>query len=294
MKKLAMAISYLLISSMLMAQLKVNSSVDKREIRIGEPVILQLSVSYPPGVPLQWFSIPDTFNTLEVARREKIDTISTSSGDILKQKILITGFDSGRYVIPAFHLMLDGQDLITDSFSVTVHPVQIDGTDYKDLKDIVEAEQVNTNKYLWWIAGAASLMLLFILIYLMMRNRTKPQAERLINKDAYANAIEQLNQLKKESLIEKGEELQYYTRLADIFRLFLQGERGIHSMEKTTVEILSELQRMDLDRATITEIGIALRRCDFVKFAKYAPSGNEHAATIAAIENTIGLIHQRS
>ncbi len=294
MKKLVLVIYYCFISSLLLAQLKVNSSVDRREIRIGEPVTLQLSVSYPSGAPLQWFSIPDTFNTLEVVRREKIDTISTSTGDVLKQKILITGFDSGRFVIPQFHLMIAGQDAATDSFSITVNTVSLDGLDYKDVKDIVEADQANKNEYLWWIAGAVSMILLFVLIYLMLRNRRKPQAQALISKDAYADAIAQLSQLKRESLIEKAEELQYYTRLADIFRRFLQGERGIRSMEKTSVEILSELQRMDLDRETVTEIGIALRRCDFVKFAKYAPSGNEHAATITSIENTIGLIHQRS
>lgn len=293
MKKLSLIIFCSCISLLLIAQPKVSSSVDRREIRIGEPVTLQLSVNYPEGIPVQWFSIPDTFNTLEVAKREKIDTISTSGGSILKQKILITGFDSGRFVIPQFHLMLSGRDIASDSFSLTVNTVTLDGLDYKDVKDIVEADQTNKNEYLWWIAGAASVILLLLLIYLMLRNRKRPAADTLIRKDAYADAMEQLSQLKKESLIEKGEELQYYTRLADIFRRFLQGEKGIRSMEKTSLEILSELQRMNLGRETVTEIGISLRRCDFVKFAKYSPSGNEHAATIASIENTIGLIHQR-
>lgn len=294
MRKINLTIFSCCVSLLLMAQPKVNSSIDKREIRIGEPVALKLSVSYPPGVPLQWFSIPDTFNTLEIAKRDKIDTVSSGNGSILKQTIFITGYDSGRFVIPQFHLILSGQDIATDSFSITVNTVALDGLDYKDIKDIVEADQANKNEYFWWIAGGASFIVLLLLIYLMMRNRRKSQADMLINKDAYADAMEQLNQLKKEALIEKGEELQYYTRLADIFRVFLRGEKGIRSMEKTSVEILSEIQRMDIGRETVTEIGIALRRCDFVKFAKYVPSGNEHAATIACIENVIDLIHQRS
>ena len=43
-----------------------------------------------------------TFNNLEVVERSKIDTIKNGANVTSRQRLLITGFDSGLFKIPAF------------------------------------------------------------------------------------------------------------------------------------------------------------------------------------------------
>jgi LPXTG-motif cell wall-anchored protein len=291
MNRTVLIIFTFLFAQALSAQVKISSSVDKREIRIGEPIQFSLETVYPANVPLQWFDLPDTFNTLEISKREKIDTVSVNGGFVLRQKLIVTGYDSGRWVIPPFTLILEGRTYQSDSFSITVIPVTLEGNDYKDLKEIEEADAIPAGNYIAWIIAGIALLLLAA--WLLTRKKKKTGEVTGQPGSGYEEALKQLDQLKKAPVTEKGEVLQYYTRLTDIFRNYLQRDKGIRSRESTSLEILLELKKANIESSVLTETSIVLRRCDFVKFAKYLPSAGEHAESINTIEQTIKIIHQQ-
>lgn len=273
------------------AQVKISASVDKREIRIGEQLKLNLEAVYPQSTPVTWFDVPDTFNTLEVVDRKKIDSTILNNAVSLKQEFTITGFDSGRWAIPSFIIVSDGRNYVTDSFSIIVDPVALEGTDYKEIKDVVDPAKQPVDKTWWWIIGGA-VLLLALVVWWLTRKKKKPLANDLKVAGAYEQALKQLEVLKKESLIEKGEIVLYYTKLSEIFRTYLLRDKGIRSMEKTSLEILAELKKI-LPPADLTGISVALRRSDFVKFAKYTPPNNEHVESMQTIEQTIKQLHHQ-
>lgn len=289
----ALIFLFLVIALPILSQVRVSSSVDRRDIRIGEAVTLTLSAAYPSATPTNWFSIPETFNNLEVIRKEKIDTSISNNSITLTQKILLTGFDSGRWEIPSFSIVTGGRDYNSDSFSITVSALTLEGKDYKDIKEIEDVNEKKTEQYWWWMATAAILLMILLITWWLIKKKKKgPAPVPRSSIGAYEAAMKQLQELKQSNLVDKGEISTYYTKLSDIFRNYLQRDKGIRSLEKTSLELLSELkQRMPGD--DITSISIALRRCDFVKFAKYIPSNNEHTEAVSMIEQTIKILHQQ-
>src|SRR5436190_8669 len=76
--------------------------IDARQIMVGDQARLFIEVQNPSAASLQWAVIPDTFNNLEVVERGRIDTIRNGAAVSYRQRLLITGFDSGMYQIPPF------------------------------------------------------------------------------------------------------------------------------------------------------------------------------------------------
>src|SRR5690606_36337558 len=83
----------------------VNARIDAKQITVGDQIKLFIEATHNAKQSrLQWATIPDTFNSLEVIEKGKIDTTTQGDVFIYKQRLLITGFDSGSFKIPAFQL----------------------------------------------------------------------------------------------------------------------------------------------------------------------------------------------
>src|SRR5262245_398123 len=82
---------------------KVTSRLDATSITVGDQARLFIDVQHDPASGnLQWAIIPDSFNHLEVVEKGKIDTLKQGNIITYRQRLLITGFDSGVFKIPPF------------------------------------------------------------------------------------------------------------------------------------------------------------------------------------------------
>ena len=70
------------------------------------------------------------------------------------------------------------------------------------------------------------------------------------------------------NLLEDGQYKKYYTLVIDVVRHYLERRYGVQTMDRTTDEILSEL---DSRRLRVDELEPLLREADLIKFAKYKP-----------------------
>ena len=86
-------------------------------------------------------------------------------------------------------------------------------------------------------------------------------------------ALQELDKLKTEQLWQQDKVKDYYTRLTDIVRVYIEDRFSVPAMEQTTFEILSEFKRngSQLDTKTYNELQEILEVADFVKFAKLTP-----------------------
>lgn len=264
----------------------VKATVDKNKILIGEPVQLTVEADIPENEPIRFFAI-DTLSHFEISGKEKIDTTNTSKGTFLKQVIRITSFDSGHWFIPAIIL---GENIFTDSIPVDVVFSPFDSTqDYHDIKDIIDVKPAEEKKqwWLWYALGGGTLLVILLLIYLLRKKKPAVAAAKPII-SPYEEAMNQLEKLQKG----KPEPKQYYSRLVDIFRVYIFKKKEIHSLQKTTDDLVVQLKGIPIDKEQFEKLSQALRLSDFVKFAKYVPSAEDDTAIFETIKNSITSIER--
>lgn len=263
----------------------VKATVDKNKILIGERIQLRLEADIPENEAIRFFII-DTIPHFELDK-QKIDTSYNNEGTSLKQVISITSFDSGHWVIPAFSL---GEKIITDTIPVDVAFSPMDSTqDYHDIKDIIDVKPPEEKKkwWLWYAIGGGTLLVILLLIYLLRKKKPVVAAVAPVI-DPYEEAMKELDKLQKE----KPGQKQYYSGLVDIFRIYVYEKKDIHSLQKTTDDLVIQLKGIPLAKEQFEKLSQALRLADFVKFAKYVPSNEDDRSTFDTIKKTINEIEQ--
>ncbi|MDP4261077.1 MAG: hypothetical protein Q8941_00985 [Bacteroidota bacterium] len=264
----------------------VKATIDRNNILIGEQIHLTLEANIPENELIHFF-ILDTLPHFEILNRPKIDTTNTSNGTVLRQIITITSFDSGHWVIPSLPL---SENLTTDTIPVDVAFSQFDpAQDYHDIKDIIEVKPEPEKKkwWLWYAAGGGVLLIILFLIYLLRKKKPVVLAPVIVA-DPFEEAMKQLGKLQQDELDPK----QYYSRLVDIFRIYVREKKGIHSLQKTTDDLVVQLRGIPLAKEQFERLSQALRLSDFVKFAKYIPGSEDDRNTFETIKQTIGEIEQ--
>jgi LPXTG-motif cell wall-anchored protein len=263
----------------------IKASVDKNKILIGEPIQLTVEVYLSPESVKKFISI-DSIEHFELLEKPIIDTTDKQGGLNIKEVYKITSFDSGHWVIPSFVL---SKDVKTDTIPIDVIFSDFDPQqDYHDIKDILEANPAEKKAEWWWYAAGGALLLALLLFYLLKKK--KPQQvsvpKAIIN--PYEEAMKQLEQLQRD----KPETKLYYSKLTDIFRLYIFQKKGILSLQKTTDDLVIQLKSLNLSKEQFDKLSQSLQLSDFVKFAKYIPSADDDSNSFNEIRNAIVTIEK--
>jgi hypothetical protein len=93
---------------------------------------------------------------------------------------------------------------------------------------------------------------------------------------AHEVALKALRELYASNLLEKQEYKEFFSRLSEIIRAYLEGRYYIQALEQTTGEILRDLpDEVKQDDRLFEWLKDSLTVSDLVKFAKYIPSQEE-------------------
>jgi hypothetical protein len=283
-----LVIVFVLFSVTLSAQDKPTVSVtaDRTKILIGEPIKLVLKADIPQNQPIRFFQF-DSIPHFEFLHKEKIDTTNTSGGTVLSQLVQITSFDSGHWVIPPFVWY---ENTITDSIPVDVGFTPFDTTQpYHDIKDIIGVEPPAEKKEQpWWYYLAGGVLLVAVILYFLLRKKKPAPVVVQLPPDAYKIAMEGLAKLQKE----KPGAKQYYSELVDIFRNYVLAKKGVHSLQKTTDDLVIQLRTIDMPKEMFDRLSQCLRLSDFVKFAKYVPTQADDQDSFNTIKGSIDHLEQ--
>lgn len=270
----------------------VTASVDKREILIGEQIQLSLDAKVSLGLNVSWFAL-DTIPHFDIVEKGKIDSVITETEKSYHQVIIITSFDSGLHSIAPFPLVVEGKNFLTDSIPININFKPLDPKqDYHDIKDILDVQNPFA-KYIVWAIIAITVFSIFLVIYFVTRKRTEEIGEQkeFSRLTPYDEAINSLQELKKQQLAKDGQVKLYYSKLNDILRLFVLRKLQIASMEKTNEELIMQLKELDISREQFSHLAQALRMSDFVKFAKYLPGENENEQNFDIIKSSVEILN---
>ncbi|MHC1704590.1 MAG: hypothetical protein AB9846_11830 [Tenuifilaceae bacterium] len=271
-----------------------SSTLSKGTIVIGDQVQYNISVIIPNNYKVTFPSYSDSLmKGVELVRSPLLEEVKRK--DDKKEfvmKMIITSFDSGSYELPSAAIAVSDESktdtIKTNPLWLTVNTIPRDTTlkDIYDIKAPIKEPLTFAEVAPWAFGGILLAAIIFLLvIYIRRRKQNKPFS--FIQKPIdppHVIALRELEKIRHEKLWVTENHKQYYTRLIDVIRVYIEGRYGIMAMEQTTDEILDELKLVGFnDKELFISLDETLSLADLVKFAKYTPviSDNEQSLKFA-------------
>lgn len=269
----------------------VKASLDSAYIIMGKQTALKVNVVQDKGTEGHFLNVGDTLTReIEVIRALPADTASLGSDrEEITQNIIIQSFDSGLYTIKPLvyataHDTVKSNELVLKVLPVpvdtlkTVHDYAGTATPSWKIWDILPDFIVDY----WWVMLIIALLALAFALYVVWRKR-----HTIINTiippkppvPPYEMAMQQLNALKNQKLCEHGHEKEFYTRLTEILRVYLQRRFDINAMEMTSPQIMDVISRHEDIKPSSSIMRRILEIADFVKFANVRPMPDDNIKT---------------
>jgi hypothetical protein len=137
---------------------------------------------------------------------------------------------------------------------------------------------------LWWLWLLLLVAAAAVMFWVWKRKRPASPIAAVPPPTPYEVAIRALQRLREENPPVE----EFYTRLSDIVRCYLEDQLGLRAPERTTEEFLYEASR---DHALSTEhkelLGTFLQESDLVKFARFRPGAGDRQRAFAAAEKFV-------
>ena len=275
---------------------EVSKKIDKSIIKIGEQIHYKISVENSNGNVVT-FPEGQTFMPLEMVKARDTDTIRNGASYTLIKEYYLTQFDEGKYTIPRQRVRISDKDYYLDSLQIEVHTVAIDTLKQPlyDIKPIQEVKKPFTS-YGWILTIIAAVLLLLIVAFVyfvFIRKKKFPFLQIQKKLPPFDRAIQDLKELQNSKYLIQSQHKEYYTRLTDIVKAYLEEEVHILAKESTTDELLAKINllqekgKLNLNQETITNLKRVLQTADLVKFAKNKPSDDNAEYDRETIENVV-------
>ncbi|PLW92243.1 MAG: hypothetical protein C0592_11720 [Marinilabiliales bacterium] len=274
------------------AQDTILIKLKPKKIRVGEISEMKWTATLPKDASvLEMTELPDSFPSgIEVLERFDIDTTTNGNKLTLSQKLNISAYDSGAFVIPVLKLTYldadaDTQMIFSDSVFLQCITVPVDTAQaFKDVKDIYEVEY--KKPFPWWIVFAAlgaAVIAFFVIRYIRKRKKTKPVEviEETVYMSPSEEALSKLRRMREERSWTKVNAKLFYTDLTDVIRRYLERQFNIQAEEMVSSEILDAINKKSISYGAAKKIEPVLKLADYVKFAKYKPVPGDYEESLA-------------
>ena len=90
-----------------------------------------------------------------------------------------------------------------------------------------------------------------------------------------------IEEIKADKMVTSEDPKEYYTRLTDTLRKYIEERYGFNAMEMTSSEIIDQLMK-NADQESLAELRQLFLTADLVKFAKYSTLINENDANLVS------------
>ena len=283
--------TYLILSTLLtFAQSSVEAKIDPIEMMIGEQAQVTLTIQSNEEVKVEWPKFQP--RQMLVPGVEVISTQQPTSNTML---ITLTSFDGSLYHLPPFKVKVNGKELKSEDLALKVVEVEVDTT---QLDKMFPPKDVQDNPFRWsdWsLSFWLSVLMLLLMalgywLYLRLRDNKPIIAHIKIVKRLlpHQKAMREIEQIKADKMVASENQKEYYTKLTDTLRRYIEERYNFSAMEMTSSEIIERLMAAD-DKQSLDELRQLFMTADLVKFAKYSTLINENDANLV---NAIDFINQ--
>jgi len=275
---------------------KLTVTCDKDKVSIAESVTLTLAVEAEPGVEVTLPQFGENLGEFQIRRFTESKPQPDAAKPRWEQQYDLDIFLSGQYSVPAMSVQfrdarkaaddpsaepIDGT-LSTEAIPIEVRSLVEGDADPKQFRDIKGAVPLPVPPWSaerwkaiakWTGLGAAALAVgVFAAVWFVRRAR-----RRALRPEAPHDwAFDQLRALLDEQWIAQGLVREFFYRLSEITRIYIEKRFGLMAAEQTTEEFLQAAhdspRLRPAHKALLAEF---LQACDLVKYARYQPMSEE-------------------
>lgn len=303
-KQILLSVFLLLGVASLSAQnIEYGVGLDTNYMLIGDQQHLTFKVKSEPGIRIVFPQLQDTVvQGVEIISGPVRDSVKEKDGRwLFEEKYVITAFDTGVYMIPPMPITVEGEEynnvLRTDPVAFVVNTYEVDAE--KGNYDIVMPYAapwtfVEILPYLLWTLLGVAIILLGWWLWQRHKKNKPLFAVKKEEIPPYVKAIRSLDEIKGNKLWQAGNEKEYYTRLTDTVRQYLDDQFAIPAMEQTTGETMRSLDGCrEVEAKEREKVADMLTTADYVKFAKFTPLQDENARYLDSAYDFVNQTHQR-
>lgn len=277
------------------AQVGVEAKIDSIQMLIGQQVHVTVTATTPSNAKVVFpsFKSRDTLvagvEVLNISKEEKEEL--EQGQQQISRVYTLTSFDGKLYYLPPFQVKVDGKTYQSKSLALKVLEIEVDTT---NLNQYYGPKDVQNNPFLWsdwstafWLS-VLILLLMAVAYYLYLRLRdNKPiiKSFKIVKKLLpHQKAMKEIEQIKADKMVSSENQKEYYTKLTDTLRRYIEERYKFSAMEMTSSEIIERLTQ-DGDQKSLDELRELFTTADLVKFAKYSTLINENDKNlVSAIE----------
>ena len=281
------------------AQVSVEAVIDSIQIFVGQQAHVTLTatakenakVEFPQFKPMEYIT-----PGVEVLDRKELEQQPQDNGFVSRSMVYtMTSFDDTLYYIPPMTVKIDGKPYQSKSLALKVLTIEVDTL---HAEQFFGPKDVQDNPFQWsdwewpfWLS-VLMLVLLAVAYYLYLRLRdNKPIIShiRIVKRLLpHQKAMKEIEQIKADKMVSSENSKEYYTKLTDTLRKYIEERYGFSAMEMTSSEIIERLMASQ-DQKALDELRQLFTTADLVKFAKYSTLINENDANLV---NAIDFINQ--
>ncbi len=290
MKRISVIIAFIFSVLLIFAQSSVQVKIDPIEMMIGEQATVTLTVQANEDANIEWPALEPRH--MLVPGVEVITTKHLSHNTFI---VTLTSFDGNLYYLPPFKVKVNGKEVKSAELALKVVEVEVDTT---QVNKFFGPKDVQNNPFQWsdwslsfWLSVLMLLLIAFgYYLYLRLRDNKPVIAHIKIVKRLlpHQKAMKEIEHIKAERMVTSENPKEYYTKLTDTLRKYIEERYGFSAMEMTSSEIIDRLTAAD-DQQSLDELRQLFMTADLVKFAKYSTMINENDANLV---NAIDFINQ--
>ncbi len=285
---------------------EIRSVASPRKATVGDPIRIDFDITTPSGYKVNAPTLPGQMGdfvllqvfpgpTVPEADRQPAQAALPVPGSPVhyRARVVVAAYRPGEYSFPAVSFELN--DPKGGAFLLKSEPLKIEiqstlaakDQELKDLKN--QADIPEPIRWALWLAIALLLLIIAGIAWWLFRRRhgtAEPGVSAKPGLDPLQLAESELRDLLGRGLIESGLVKKFYVILSEIAKRMLEAGYGIQTVEKTTAEILEELNSVHpriAQDAELERVRSFLVACDLVKFAKFVPSLAENEVSVKLV-----------
>jgi len=281
------------------AQVSVEAVIDSVQIFVGQQAHVTLTAHAKDQAKIEFPQFnPTQFITpgVEVLSSQELEKKEQDNGFVARSVVYtLTSFDDTLYYLPPMTVKIDGKPYQSKSLALKVLTIEVDTT---NIEQFFGPKDVQNNPFQWsdwslsfWLS-VLLLVLLALCYYLYLRFRdNKPIIShiRIVKRLLpHQKALKEIEQIKADKMVASENSKEYYTKLTDTLRKYIEERYGFSAMEMTSSEIIEKLTATQ-DESALSELRHLFLTADLVKFAKYSTLINENDQNLV---NAIEFINQ--
>ena len=264
----------------------VNVEIDSFQRLIGEQakITLEVITDSDSKVVLPNFE-KELVDGVEIIHKSQPDTLYLNDKKRMEitEVYTVTSFDSSLYVIPPFEVVVNGNPFFSKELALAVYTMPVDTLNpdaFFGPKDIWRTKLTwdDFSDAFWFFV----ILLLSIAAFswgLIGYITNKPIIRIIKIKPklpSHVVALDEIEHIKgEEKWRVSGLSKEFYTKLTDVVRRYLNERFAFNATEMTTGEIMNNLLKIK-EKDEVKDIEELLMMADLVKFAKFEPSINEN------------------